>query len=130
MPEPYPLLTKWPPLRPKTRPGTWTLFGSSSNCTEAQKKAARDHVTSIIAARSGNSEILAFTDGSCAGNPGPSGAGAVLELPCGRRVRVSSYVGHATSVAAELFAIRLALLSAESQDTASFSPISNRFWFD
>ncbi|MEO8706432.1 MAG: ribonuclease H [Kofleriaceae bacterium] len=61
------------------------------------------------------SQILAYTDGACSGNPGPAGLGVVLI--CGdRRKEISQYVGEATSNIAELSAV-VAALSAITDRT-------------
>jgi ribonuclease HI len=52
--------------------------------------------------------IQVYTDGACAGNPGPAGLGAVL-LYRGRRKEISEFLGEATNNIAELTAILRAL---------------------
>ena len=49
-------------------------------------------------------EVIAYCDGACSGNPGPSGLGAVLVWDGGRR-ELSEYLGHGTNNTAELTAI-------------------------
>jgi len=49
-------------------------------------------------------EVVAYCDGACSGNPGPSGLGAVLIWDGGRR-ELSEYLGHGTNNTAELTAI-------------------------
>jgi ribonuclease HI len=51
-----------------------------------------------------------FCDGASRGNPGPSGAGAVLQDPCGHlQGRVARYLGKATNNVAEYQALLLGL---------------------
>lgn len=52
--------------------------------------------------------VLIYTDGSCYGNPGPAGLGALLEWK-GRTKEISHYLGEGTNNIAELSAIKLAL---------------------
>ncbi|MEA3191259.1 MAG: ribonuclease [Thermoplasmata archaeon] len=52
-------------------------------------------------------------DGACSGNPGPMGAGAVVEV-AGRRESFSRNMGHGTNNEAEYHAIILGLLRAHA----------------
>jgi ribonuclease HI len=52
--------------------------------------------------------LLIHTDGSCFGNPGPAGIGAVLEWK-GKTKEISQYLGEGTNNIAELTAIEVAL---------------------
>ncbi len=52
--------------------------------------------------------IFVFTDGACAGNPGPAGIG-VLMLYKENEKQISTYIGQATNNIAELTAIQVAL---------------------
>jgi len=55
-------------------------------------------------------KVIAYTDGSCSGNPGPMGAGAVLLLRNQNRIKqISKSLGAGTNNIAELQAISLAL---------------------
>lgn len=53
--------------------------------------------------------VVAYTDGACSGNPGPSGSGAVVYMPDGRAGQASRSLGVATNNVGELDAIGLAL---------------------
>ena len=53
--------------------------------------------------------VVAYTDGACSGNPGPAGAGALVQLPNGRVGESSQWLGQATNNVGELAAIGLAL---------------------
>lgn len=83
-------------------------FGSAGTRTAAQARAAADHARQRIADLPPGT-VIAFTDGSCQGNPGPAGSGAVVLLPDGRRAEASLSLGPATNNVAELSAIGLAL---------------------
>ncbi|MDJ0764791.1 MAG: ribonuclease H [Myxococcota bacterium] len=49
--------------------------------------------------------IIAYTDGACIGNPGPSGLGYVISYPDGTRVQAGEPLGTGTNNIAELTAI-------------------------
>jgi ribonuclease HI len=53
--------------------------------------------------------IVAFTDGGCIGNPGPSGLGYAIVFPDGRRVARGEPLGQGTNNIAELTAIERVL---------------------
>ncbi len=59
--------------------------------------------------------IVIFTDGSCQGNPGPSGIGIVMTC-AGRRREHSEYLGQGTNNTAELTAILRALELVKDPD--------------
>ncbi|MFQ6104167.1 MAG: ribonuclease HI family protein [Candidatus Glassbacteria bacterium] len=50
-----------------------------------------------------------YIDGASRGNPGPSGAGIVIEVPGGEKREVSRYLGERTNNQAEYEAFKLAL---------------------
>jgi ribonuclease HI len=50
-------------------------------------------------------EWIAYTDGACSGNPGPSGAGMVVIAPGGKIHEGFEYIGEATNNVAELTAV-------------------------
>lgn len=83
-------------------------FGKAGSRTERQTalaiKAALDLITSLPVGT-----IRVFTDGACRGNPGPAGAGALVELPGGRTGEGCRSLGRATNNRAELAAVDLAL---------------------
>ena len=59
---------------------------------------------------------IAYTDGACRGNPGPSGCGVHLLLPGGDEARLKKYIGHATNNQAEYQAMILALRELVRRD--------------
>lgn len=83
-------------------------FGSAGTRTAAQAAMAQDAARKLIESLSEDT-VVAFTDGSCRGNPGPAGSGAALRLPGGRRVEASRSLGQGTNNVAELTAVRVAL---------------------
>lgn len=83
-------------------------FGSAGTRTAAQAGLARDAARGLLAGL-GADVVRAFTDGSCKGNPGPAGCGALVVLPDGRRGEASQALGVATNNVGELCAVGLAL---------------------
>ena len=55
-------------------------------------------------------EIKIYTDGACAGNPGPMGIGAII-LQENSEKTISKYIGHGTNNIAEISAVIEALKS-------------------
>jgi ribonuclease HI len=82
-------------------------FGKAGTRTVEQAALAAEAARKLIASLEGS--VLAFTDGSCRGNPGPAGSGVALRFPDGRRLEASRSLGRATNNIAELTAIQLAL---------------------
>jgi ribonuclease HI len=68
--------------------------------------------------------VVGYTDGSCRGNPGPAGAGALVVLPDGRRGESCADLGHATNNVAELTAIELALGLLDEVELAGDHPVA------
>lgn len=108
-PEPHDAYDPWPSTPPALPPTSWSSFGSSSTRGEDDKTCARAYFEETIAQEVNATTAVVFTDGSCSGNPGLAGAGAVIAVPGDDEVHLSRHVGFATSTAAELFAIRIAL---------------------
>ena len=59
------------------------------------------------------SEAVARIDGAARGNPGPAGAGVVLEIKGGAREVHTAFLGKATNNVAEYSALILALQAAK-----------------
>ena len=83
-------------------------FGSAGTRTAAQAAAAKTHFQGVLEGIPAEAAVC-FTDGSCKGNPGPCGAGAVVKLPDGRTVEAYKALGMGTNNIGELTAIGLAL---------------------
>lgn len=83
-------------------------FGSAGKRSEAQSAAALAHARDLIA-NFRPDVAVAYTDGACTGNPGPAGAGAVVQLPGGETLERHAALGRATNNVGELTAIDLAL---------------------
>ena len=50
-------------------------------------------------------DLVAYVDGGCHGNPGPSGIGAVIEGPPGQRTKISKWIGYQDNNVAEYMAL-------------------------
>jgi ribonuclease HI len=83
-------------------------FGKAGTRTDAQKGMAAEAARALIADL-GDAVAIAYTDGSCRGNPGPAGSGVRLEMPGGRVAEACASLGRATNNVAELSAIGMAL---------------------
>lgn len=88
--------------------GRGSGFGSAGTRTNGQALAAKAHFSELIA-NLPPEMALCFTDGSCQGNPGPCGAGAVVKLPDGRLLEAYKALGEGTNNIGELTAIGMAL---------------------
>lgn len=68
-------------LQPSREPPEyWKSLGSSKNRSKEQEMSSRLIVGNMVESCSTNTAI-AFTDGSCMGNPGPCGSGAFIIIP-------------------------------------------------
>ena len=92
------------------RPEYWSNLGSSKNRTSAQEAESRNVVENLIKDNTGMQMVLAFTDGSCRGNPGPCGAGACVFLPNNDEIELKQPVSKLASILlGELVAIQITL---------------------
>jgi len=98
-------------------------FGSAGTRTAAQAAMAADAATKLLASLPAGT-VVAFTDGSCRGNPGPAGAGAWVQLPDGRVAEVSRSLGRATNNVGELAAVGLALDVLEAAEIPAETPVA------
>ena len=64
----------------KSKPEYWNRLGSSNSRSTAQKEELKEIVQALVENCKHN-KLVAFTDGSCSGNPGPCGSGACIYLP-------------------------------------------------
>ena len=58
-------------------PDYWRNLGSSKSRTKQQEEAGKKHILDLLNNQPSNSAVT-FTDGSCSGNPGPCGSGAII----------------------------------------------------
>jgi ribonuclease HI len=61
-------------------------------------------------------ELVAYVDGGCLGNPGPSGIGVVINGCASGPVRIAKWIGHQDNNVAEYAALMEALQYAVSQN--------------
>lgn len=97
-------------------------FGSAGSRTKAQAAAAAEAAADLVASLPEGTAI-AYTDGSCKGNPGPAGSGVRLELPDGRIAEASRSLGVATNNVAELTAIDIVLSLLDEAEVAVDAPV-------
>ena len=64
----------------KSKPEYWSCLGSSKSRSSEQEQLSREIIGELLE-KCDLSTAVAFTDGSCLGNPGPCGAGACVFLP-------------------------------------------------
>lgn len=79
-------------------------LGSANTRTVEQKEQAKFLAKELVESFAEDS-IVCFTDGACKGNPGRAGCGVLIQLPNGREIEHSRYLGEATNNIAELSAI-------------------------
>jgi ribonuclease HI len=96
-------------------------FGSSHTRSDTQKKAAQQDVRQFLDGLS-TETIRCFTDGSCQGNPGPSGTGVYIQIG-EEEIRHHRYLGEGTNNIAELSAVYDALVILEERGVASDAAI-------
>ncbi len=75
--------------------------------SESPPKASKAKASKAKASASSSSstaDIVVYADGACTGNPGPAGAGVLIEIDGGRR-ELSEYLGQGTNNIGELTAI-------------------------
>ncbi|MCB9744713.1 MAG: reverse transcriptase-like protein [Alphaproteobacteria bacterium] len=98
-------------------------FGSAGKRSASQAAAAarysREQIESLP-----EGTHLAFTDGACKGNPGPSGAGAVVKLADGRVLEASRSCGIATNNVGELTAIGMAMELLAQAEVPKDAPVA------
>ncbi|XP_053388561.1 ribonuclease H-like [Mercenaria mercenaria] len=93
----------------RCRPTYWNNLGSSKNRTAEQQIQARQAINQQLHDINPDAAI-AFTDGSCRGNPGPCGAGSCVFLPSGERMELKQPVSKMASILlGELIAIKITL---------------------
>lgn len=90
-------------------------FGKAGTRTQAQATAAAEEARTLLASLPPDT-VIAFTDGACKGNPGPAGAGALVQLPDGRTGEWARSLGRGTNNVAELTAIAMALELLDEAD--------------
>lgn len=97
-------------------------FGSAKTRTAEQQERARAAAASQIEGLPENA-VVCFTDGSCRGNPGPSGVGVFVQFPDGSSHKHSKFLGTATNNIAELTALSDAIDVVQDHGGYEESPI-------
>lgn len=85
--------------------------------SEASKSSSKAKPKAPGSASASTAAIVVYADGACTGNPGPAGAGVLIEID-GQRRELSEYLGHGTNNIGELTAI-LRAAEALSGETRS-----------
>ncbi len=98
-------------------------FGSAGSRTAAQSAMAAGAARQLLASLP-REVVRAYADGSAKGNPGPSGSGAVVELPDGRVGECSRSLGRATNNIAELTAIACVLELLDEAEVPEDAPVA------
>jgi ribonuclease HI len=83
------------------------------NSREQRAKSASQHRTATTIQVI--SELVAYVDGGCLGNPGPSGIGVVISGCASGPVRIAKWIGHQDNNVAEYAALMEALQYAVSR---------------
>ncbi|MEW8548508.1 MAG: reverse transcriptase domain-containing protein, partial [Candidatus Thiodiazotropha sp.] len=103
-------------VRTLKHPKYWSQLGSSKSRSTEQQEKGKGIIQQLLLEAPARSSI-AFTDGSCLGNPGPCGAGAVIYLPDEQSgIELTRPVAARGSILlAELVAVLLVLESVTSK---------------
>ncbi len=96
-------------------------FGSAGSRTAKQAAMAASAAMELIAGLAPD-VVKCFTDGGCIGNPGPAGAGAVVQLPDGRVGEACRSLGRGTNNIGELTAIGMAMALLDEADVPVDAP--------
>jgi ribonuclease HI/exonuclease III len=86
-------------------------FGNASTRTKEQATAAKEHVEKLLGTVKPG-DVVVYTDGSCLGNPGPTGAGVYIQYPTEWGVSdttIAIPLGQGTNNIGELYAIGAAI---------------------
>jgi ribonuclease HI len=89
-------------------PARAASFGNASNRTEAQKLKANSYAKDLLATIPPCC-VVCYTDGSAIPNPGPAGAGAVLQVPGQASAHLYASIGQGTNNLGEAWAIGMTL---------------------
>ncbi len=108
---------------PRKKKARGSGFGKAGTRTARQAGLAREAARALLDGL-GPEVLRVFTDGGSRGNPGPTGAGAVVLLPDGRRGEASASLGRGTNNIGELTAIGLALDLLEEAEVPPETPIA------
>ncbi|MBN2525898.1 MAG: ribonuclease HI [Deltaproteobacteria bacterium] len=85
--------------------GQSSLFQSTTPASPVQKSTSMAQKSTAAKPKAQADTIVAYTDGGCIGNPGPSGLGYVVRYPDNTVVKKGEPLGEGTNNIAELNAI-------------------------
>jgi ribonuclease HI len=89
------------------------MAGDASPVLSQPQEHAAQHNNGFAAADRGHirsmSELVAYVDGGCLGNPGPSGIGVIIQGFGATPVRIAKWIGHQDNNVAEYAALMEAL---------------------
>src|SRR5262249_44572060 len=71
------------------------------------------------------SDLVAYVDGGCLGNPGPSGIGVIIDGLGGEPIRIAKWIGHQDNNVAEYVALLEALQYAVARKARSLHVYSD-----
>ncbi|MBW2276290.1 MAG: reverse transcriptase-like protein [Deltaproteobacteria bacterium] len=92
--------------------------GSKKKKAKAKPKKNDSGVKAAASGPVPEGAIVAYTDGGCIGNPGPSGLGYAIVFPDGQRVAKGEPLGEGTNNIAELTAIERVLMIVDDPDVS------------
>jgi ribonuclease HI len=100
------------PIFPDDACGEAEAVGKGTKVATARTSSSNQAAATL---RPNPGEWVAYADGACSGNPGPSGLGIVLIAPDGKMKEASEFLGEGTNNIAELTAI-LRVVEATPKD--------------
>ena len=110
------------------KPSSTSTYGSAGRRTPTQEAAAVALADHTIDAIDHNYTVVAYTDGASQGNPGPSGAGAIITYPkWGAQAsmhteELSAGLGTGTNNLGELWAVGMVLEDVASKVRLGYEP--------
>ncbi|CAG2218337.1 RNASEH1 [Mytilus edulis] len=104
-------------------PDYWRNIGSSKSRTTAQIEEGKQIISEQLKSQTPNTAV-AFTDGSCLGNPGPCGAGAIIYINDQEEKLKRPVSNKGSILLAELIAIKIVLDHIESFSKAQIDTLT------
>ena len=90
-------------------PALTTSVGAAKKNLQKSKPKTHSEAVKPKKSQPQGKVVVAYTDGACIGNPGPSGLGYTIQFPDGRQVARGEPLGRGTNNIAELTAIKRVL---------------------
>jgi hypothetical protein len=108
-------------------PDHWRNLGNSKSRTKQQEEAGKRIIHDLLNNQPSNSAV-AFTDGSCSGNPGPCGSGAII-FHKEEEIELKRAVSNRGSILlAEIIAIKIVFdffINSKDQELHNFTIFSD-----